>query len=160
MGPRKQIFIFFIAGVLVLQLNTKAGDTDYCNVEMEIITINEFDLVGGNVTLIVDSAVPGSDPEATDNTTADLKWTTNVSGKKITVQTGLGSPQFTIKVVAQNITSGTAAPEITLSTTAADFVTGIANAAGSCDLCYTAIAPVTAGTGTDVHQVTYTYTDA
>ena len=136
-----------------------AGNTANHTVTVTVSTINELSITGGNFTLSISAATAGSNPtDATDNTTTDLNWTTNVASKKITVATNLGSPTFTLKVVAQTVSGGTAAAEVTLSTTAADFVTGISTTIGTCDLSYTAQATAAQGTGSDAHVVTYTLT--
>ena len=75
------------------------------------------------------------------------------------METNLASQNFTLKVLAQNVTGGTAAPEVTITNTATNFVTGIATTTGGCDLQYTASATAAQGTGSDVHTVTYTLTD-
>lgn len=120
-----------------------------------INSISELALAGGSVSITVNSATAGSEPEAS-NTDTNLNWSTNASGKKVTVATNLSAPKFTLKVLVQSVTGGTAASEVTLSTTATDFITAISNAAGGCELKYTAVAAVTAGTGTDFHTITYT----
>ncbi|MBD3334864.1 MAG: hypothetical protein GF355_05060 [Candidatus Eisenbacteria bacterium] len=136
-----------------------AGPTDSHTVTVTVTAISEVGITGGNITLTIDSATPGSDPDdATDATTCDLDWTTNESSQKITVATDLASPNFTLSVEAINVTGGTSAGAVTLSTTAQDFVTGISTTTGSCDLSYTASANASDGTGTDVHTVTYTIT--
>ena len=136
-----------------------AGNTANHTVTVTVSTINELSITGGNFTLTINAATAGSNPtDATDNTTTDLNWTTNVASKKITVATSLASPTFTLKVVAQTVSGGTAAAEVTLSTTAADFVTGISTTIGTCDLSYTAQATAAQGTGSDAHVVTYTLT--
>ena len=139
-----------------------AADNDSHTVTVQVNAVNELAISGGNLTLTISSATAGSDlDDATDNTTCDLAWTTNQATRKITVVTDLGSPTFTLKVVAQNVAGGgSAASEVTLSTTAADFVTGVSQATGSCDLAYTASATAAQGTGSDVHTVTYTVTAA
>lgn len=149
--------------ILVLVLGLKgvanASNTDNHTVTVTVSAINEVAIVGGNVTLTINTATAGSEPtNATDNTTADLNWTTNEATKKITVATSLASPTFTLKVLAQNVTGGTAASEVTLSTTATNFVTGISSTTGGCDLSYTASATAAQGTGSDAHTVTYTLT--
>jgi hypothetical protein len=134
--------------------------TDNHDVTVQVQAINEVAVSGGNITLTINSATAGQEPDdAVDNTTCDLAWTTNENSKKITVATNQGSPTYTLKVVAQNVSGGTAAPEVTLSTTAEDFVTGVATTIGNCDLQYTASATAAQGTGSDAHQVTYTLTD-
>ena len=146
--------------ICLLTTATWAASTDNHQVTVTVSAISEVAISGGNVTLTINSATSGSNPnDAVDNTTCDLLWTTNESSKKITVATSLAAPTFTLKVVAQNVTGGTAASEVTLSTTAADFVTGVATTTGSCDLQYMASATAAQGTGTDTHTtVTYTLT--
>ncbi len=160
----KKLIISSIMAVSICLIATLAlaGDSDNHQVTVTVTAINEVVISGGNVTLTINSATSGSDPDdAVDNTTCDLEWTTNETSKKITVATSLASQNFTLKVVAQNVTGGTAATEATLTTTAADFVTGIATTTGSCDLQYTASATAAQGTGSDTHTtVTYTLTGA
>jgi predicted secreted Zn-dependent protease len=138
-----------------------AGTTDSHTVTVTVTTINELAITGGNLTLTINSATPGSGlDDAEDSTTCDLGWTTNSGTKKITVATDLAEPSFTLKVTAANVSGGTSAGQVTLSTTAQNFVTGVSQVAGTCDLDYVASAEVTDGTGTDTHTVTYTLTDA
>jgi len=138
-----------------------AANTDFHTVTVTVEAINEAAITGGDLTLTINTATAGQEPDdAVDNTTCDLDWTTNEATKKITVETNLAAPTYTLKVVAQNVTGGTAAAEVTLSTTGADdFVTGVATTTGGCDLQYTASATAAQGTGSDVHTVTYTLTD-
>lgn len=136
-----------------------AGITDDNQVTVQVNAINEIALVGGNITLTINSATAGSNPDDdVDNTTCDLLWTTNETNKKITVVTDLGAPNFTLKLVAQNVTGGSAGAEVTLSTTAQDLVTAISETVGNCDLQFTASATAAQGTGSDVHIITYTIT--
>lgn len=136
-----------------------AASSDSHTVTVTVSAVNELAISGGGVTLTVSTATAGSDlDDATDSTTCDLLWTTNETSKKITVATDLAAPDFTLKVLADNVSGGTAAPEVTLSTTAVDFVTGVSQSSGSCDLSYTASATAAQGTGSDSHTVTYTIT--
>ena len=138
-----------------------ATDTDNHQVTVQVTAINEVGITGGNITLTINTATAGSQPtDAVDNTTCDLAWSTNQSSKKITVQTSLGSPTFALKVAAQNVSGGTAGSEVTVSTSAQDFVSSISTTVGSCDLQYTASATLSDGTGSDVHTITYTMTDS
>ena len=128
---------------------------------VQVNAINEMGISGGNITLTINSATAGSEPDAqSDNTTCDLQWTTNEASKKITVATDNGTPNFTLKILAENVSGGTATSEVTLSTTATDFVASISTTVGSCDLKYTASATAAQGTGSDAHTVTYTLTAA
>jgi predicted secreted protein len=159
---KRVVGILFAAAVLLLMAPAAiAGSTDSHTVTVTVDAINEVAISGGNLTLTISTATAGSDPDnAADSTTCDLAWTTNEADKKITVATDLVTQKFTLKVVAENVTGGTATAEVTLSTTATNFVTGIATTTGGCDLAYTASATAAQGTGTDTHTVTYTITNA
>lgn len=156
----KTLFISIIVALCVCVAGVALATSSVNHtVTVTVSAVNEVAIAGGNVTLTINSATAGSDlDDATDSTTCDLLWTTNEASKKMTVATDLAAPDFTLKVVAQNVSGGTAASEVTLGTTAADFVTGLT--AGSCDLAYTASATAAQGTGSDVHTVTYTITAA
>jgi len=148
-------FVVCVAGT------ASGGSSASHTVTVTVSAINELAISGGNITLTIDSATTASGPDdATDSTTCDLLWTTNEASKKITAETDLAAPNFALKVVAANVSGGTAASEVTLSTTAADFVTGVGTTTGSCDLSYTASATAPQGTGSDVHSVLYTITGA
>ena len=126
-------------------------------VAVQVNAINELALSGGNITLTVNTATAGQEPDyAADLTTCDLAWTTNESTKKITIETDLGAPQFSLLALAMNVTGGTAAPLVTVSTSAQDLVVRVTETVGSCDLAYGAIATAAQGTGTDVHTITCT----
>lgn len=146
---------------LLVPFASFAGPSDSHTVTVTVSAINEVDITGGNVSLTIDSAVAGSNPDAvTDSSTADLAWTTNEQTKKITVATSLADVNFPLSVTATDVTGGVSGGAVVLSTTAQDFVTGISETIGSCGLSYSASAPASAGTGVDTHTVTYTITDA
>jgi len=162
----KYFFTVILSFILIFPVVALASDTDSHTVTVQVLEINEID-VDFNLTLTISTATPGNEPDdAVDSTTCDLCWTTNANGKKITVQTDLVTPTFTLKVVAINITgvgtaAGTAAAEVTLSTTGPnDFITSISQTTGICDLRYTASATAAQGIGSDVHTVTYTILDS
>ena len=118
-------------------------------------------ITGGNITLTISTATAGSEPDSVTNNTCSLDWSTNENNKKITVETDIASPTFTLKVEAVNISGtgnkvGTAVGEITLSITPQDFIERISEATASCTLKYTASATAAQGTGSDVHTITYT----
>ena len=161
MVKRAAIFLMTIVVLLSFAEVSFAAATDSHTVTVQVQVINELGISGGNVTLTINTATAGSNPtDAQDNTTSDLLWTSNESSKKVTVATDLAAPNFTLKTLAQNVTGGTAAAEITLSTTVSDFVTGIGSTTGNCDLQYTASTTAASGTGTDSHTITYTLTDS
>ena len=157
--------VLFLVVFLVLLMGRYAysAETDNHTVTVTVTAINELAITGGNVTLTINTATAGSEPtDAVDNTTADLDWTTNEASKKITIVSNLasGSQDFTLLAVAQNVTGGTAASEVTVDDSADDFVTGVATTTGGCDIQYTGQATVSSGTGSDVHTITFTLTAA
>jgi hypothetical protein len=150
-----------ISLILILGFAAFAFAADNANhtVTVTVNAINEIAITGGNITLTIAAASAGADPNAVTSTACGLEWTTNEATKKITATSDQASPSFTLKVLAQALTGGTAAAEATLSnTTARDVVTGISTTTGGCTLRYTAQATAAQGTGTVVHTVTYTVT--
>lgn len=136
-----------------------AASSDNHTVTVTIPTINDVAVTGGNLTLTFAVPTPGSNPsDVSDLTTCDLAWSSNVADQKITVATNVASPVATLKVTAGSVTGGTSAGQVTLSTTAADFVTAIVLGNGGCDLEYVASATSADAAGSEVHTVTYTIT--
>lgn len=160
-GKMKRISLLLIVGLLVLLSTSTVFSQANHTVQVTVTAINQVAITGGNLTLTINSATGGSNPDdATDNTTCDLLWTTNDPvTQKITVATDLAAPVFTLTVEAQVVSGGTAAAAVTLSTTATDFVNTIDTTVGNCDLAYTASATAAQGTGSDSHTVTYTITN-
>lgn len=120
-------------------------------------------LVGGNVSMTISTAVAGQQPSDASNENCLLQWTTLVSDplQKITIQTSLVSPQFTLHAQPNDVVHGAEVDRITLQTTAQDFVTSIppdvtVSSPGSCTIEYTAAAQAANGTGTDSHTITFT----
>ncbi len=148
-----------MCSVLLIAGASYAADNDNHQVTVTVSVINELAVAGGNITLTINSATPGSDPNDATDATTSLDWTTNDTGKKITAATNNAAATFTLKVNATAVTGGTSAGEITLSTTDADYVTGIATTTGGCTSSYTAQATAAQGNGSDVHVVTFTLTD-
>jgi hypothetical protein len=115
---------------------------------------------GGNVVLSIVSATAGQEPDPLVNQVANaLKYRKERGAppQKITVETDVGSPLFTLKVEAVGVRNGVSVGELTLSTTAQDLIVDISrNGSKSCDIRYTLEARVADGTGTDAHTVTYT----
>jgi hypothetical protein len=165
-GTMKKLGVLMSA-VLILGLTgiLMAADNDEHSVTVTVEAINELNVAAGDapdpaITLKISTATAGQEPDAVYDETCTLEWTTNEASKKITAETDLAEQKFTLKVLATNVTGGAAAPEVTLSTTATDFVTGVAETTGGCTLKYTASATAAQGTGSDAHTVTYTITGA
>jgi hypothetical protein len=156
----KPIYLLVASAILILSGAgfVWAGNTDNHQVTVQVNDINELAITGGSKTLTISSATAGSDPNNATNTQCNLAWTTNNTGKKVTVATDLSSQNFTLKVEATSISGGTSAGQVTVSDTPTDFVTGVAETTGNCTLSYTASATAAQGTGSDVHTITYTLT--
>lgn len=123
------VFVLFMG-----MANVAFAQADDHVVTIEVQAINEI-LIAGDVTLTISSATPGSDPApATDATSYAI--TTNDAGgtTKITASTdqNVGSlgdgpaNDLVLSVTATAPTGGTSAGATSLSTVAADVVTGMA----------------------------------
>ena len=154
-----KILVSIVFCTLFLSGYAVASNTDHHTVTVTVSAINELAIAGGSVTLTIHTATAGSGPDdVVDNATASLAWTTNESSKKITIATNLASQKFTLKALAQTVTGGSAASEVTVTDTPTSFVTGIAKTTGGCAIQYTAHATAAQGTGSDVHTITFTLT--
>lgn len=157
----KQIcsIIFLVATSLSIPSGVQAqiGSSSH-TVTVQVSTITALQVSSGVVNLNITGAnvVAGQDQMTTTDQTTSLLWGINSSMKKITVQTNLAAPLFTLKVLAVNPTVGTAAGEVTLSTVANNFLLNVGRSSGSCTLRYTGIALASQGTGTDSHMITFT----
>lgn len=121
--------------------------------------------ITGNPVLSITTALPGQEPTAVTDATSTLRYRRQSVVTKITVSTSCPGQRFTLKVLATNVSGGTAAPEVTLTDgmVATDFVTGIPRTGAlnkSCRPRYTASATFEQGNsaelGSDIHTVTYT----
>jgi hypothetical protein len=121
--------------------------------------------ITGNPVLTITTALPGQEPTSVTDATSTLSYRRQTVVTKITVSTSCPGQRFTLKVLAINISGGTAATEVTLSDgmVATDFVTGIPRTGAlnkSCNPRYTASATFEQGNsaelGSDIHTVTYT----
>ena len=129
------------------------------NVTIVVAAINEVS-VSGNLTLTINSATAGSNPDdATDNTTT-YSITTNGTNKKITGQLDLAyASGLSLKVNLTAPTGGTSQGQKTLSTTAQDLVTGISGLAESAiQIAYTASATAAAASNGAGETKTVTFT--
>ena len=127
-------------------------------VTVTVSQINNIQLTAGSISLTItgSNAIAGQDQMTATDQSSSLLWGINSSQKKVTIQTDMGSQLFALKVEALNPTQGTAASEVTLSTTAADLLMNIGRSSGNCSLKYTGVVLASQGTGTDSHSVTFT----
>ena len=152
-----------IAGILVLGFagSVMAQSSHQVTVSVSAISVMEM-TGGGDLTITINACSdPGSEPDPVQDATRGLEWTTNETGKKITVASGVAYSTYSLAVVATGVSGGSAAPSVALDDADThDFVTGVAETVGSCAIQYTASATAAAGTGSEAHTVTYTLVDA
>jgi hypothetical protein len=125
----------------------------------------DVSVLNGDVELTISSATAGQQPNPVTDEVCQLQWSTLVSDptQKITVRTNLATPGFSLIVRAVNVSAGdgAAAGDISLSTTATDFIVDIPAGVpvgdpGTCTVRYTASSTASDGTGSDIHTVTFT----
>jgi len=142
---------------LLLAGGAWAGSNNTQDVDVTIPAINEV-AVSGDVTLVFSTPAGGSGfADATDATTT-LNWTTNQPSREITIAYDAGETGLTLKCQATSVTGGTSAGQLTIMTSAQDFVTAIANTTGSATLSYTCSATMNATTS--AYVVTFTIQEA
>jgi hypothetical protein len=151
-----------VACLLVLACGlTFAANTAQQTVTFEVQAIDEMSVSGNPGALTVSTATAGSEPDdATDNSTT-YAVTTNGTNKKITGAINSAMPaNTTLQVNLTAPTGGSSAGAVTLTTTAADLVTGITQQAESgLTVTYTLSATVSAGVvASDTRTVTLTLT--
>jgi hypothetical protein len=154
-----------ILSILTLALFTTAAAWAQPNVASQNvnITVNEVSVItvtGGLVSLTIDTAVAGEDPQpATDDVTYNVS--TNGTDKKITAALDSDMPAgITLSAEMTAPTGAGSAGALALSSTAVDLVTGISTLrANGLGLSYTAEATLDAAPGSTSRTVTYTITD-
>jgi len=139
-----------------------AGNTATQTVTFEVQAINEISVSGNPGNLVVSTATAGSEPDAATDNSTSYSITTNQSSKKITGAIDLAMPaNTTLQINLTAPTGGSSAGNVTITTTAADLVTGIATVAESgLTITYTFSATVDAGVvASDSRTITLTLTD-
>lgn len=144
-----------------LSVHAQTYSTRSHTVTVIVSTINNVTVSSAVVSLTISAAAVTAGQNVMGpvvNSATSVLWGFNSSLRKITVRTNLAAPLFTLKVLAVAPTQGTACPEVTLTTVAADFLINLGRSSGTATLQYTGTALATAGVGTDSHTVTYTIT--
>jgi hypothetical protein len=154
MNAGRILAIVFVAGAASLSAQTATQ-----NVTFQVDAINQIS-VAGSPSLVINTATAGSNPT---QATAAATWavTTNQSTAKITASINSAMPAgLTLGVNMSAPAGGTSAGATTLSTTAADVVTGITKLAESgIAIGYTLDATPAAGViASTSRTVTYTIT--
>jgi len=157
----RKLRTFFLASlVLGGAAKGQTYGSDFHRVTVQVSQVTVVQVSSGTVNLSISgaNAVAGQNSMTTTDLSTSFLWGTNVSLRKVTVRTSLATPIFTLKLLAVNPTAGTAASEVTLTTTAQDFLINLGKTSGSCQLQYTGIALASLGTGSDAHTITFTVT--
>jgi len=126
--------------------------------------ITEIAISGGDVSLVVEMLAPQTDPTPVANAGAGLRWTVNVTSKRISVASDKPDSCFGLMVEATDVTGGTPAGPVVLSgrgraSEARTVVENVSRTTGFCTLTYTAWLERPRSPGTETQVVAYTITD-
>jgi len=125
----------------------------------------QISVQGGNLLMSVTTGTAGAQPVAVTSTATTLRIRRETVVTKVTVSTSCPGQRFSLAVLATNLTSGVAAPQVNLvnGMPAADFILNLPTNGTlnkTCTLRYTASATFAQGNstelGNDVHSITYT----
>lgn len=139
-----------------------ADESDGASVTYEVTAINELDVSGNPGNMTVTTATAGEQPDAVTDSSTTYAITTNGTNKKITaVLDGDMPDETTLSVTLTAPNGGTSAGQVTLSSAAADVVTGITEVAeNGKNITYELDAEVGAGiVGSASKTVTFTIAD-
>jgi hypothetical protein len=151
--------LIFVPALIPQSASAQVYGTDFHNVTVTVATVNIVQVSAPTATLTLSSAAVTAGVDLmgpVTNSATSLLWGFNSSLRKVTVQTSLAAPKYILKVLAVAPSQGTASPEVTLSTTAADFLINTGRSSGSCTIQYSGSALASVGTGTDTHTITFT----
>jgi hypothetical protein len=130
----RRILAAAIIFTLVVAPMLFADELDTITVNYEVQAINELEIDATSVTLIIDTATAGSQPDdAVDSTTATYAITTNGTNKRITAALDSAMPTDTslYLTLAAPTASGSSAGEQLLSTSTVTVVSAITEVAES-----------------------------
>jgi hypothetical protein len=143
--------------VAMLPLCARAQTANHTvRVSVSVITALQVSSGAVNLNITGADAIAGQDLMTAVDQSTSLLWGVNSSAKKVTIQTSLAAPTFTLKAEGVNPTQGVSTGEITLSSIPQDFLLNIGRSSGSCGLRYRGEALASQGVGTDAHSITFT----
>lgn len=124
---RKIRIIFLVVGTLILMSGiAMAASSTTQTVTYAVSAINEISVSGDPGALTVNAATAGSAPNSVSDATTTYAITTNETGKKITGAINTDMPAgVTLTVNLAAPTGGTSSGATSLTSAAADLVTGI-----------------------------------
>ncbi len=149
----------FSACLMLLTLKLEAATTATATITYTIGSIDAISVSGNPGPLNITTAVAGSAPTSVSDTSTTYAFTTNNTARKITGALATAMPSgVTLTVALAAPSTGTSAGPVTMTTTAASLVTGIANLAQSgLTITYTLSATVSAAQVTAAtNTITYT----
>jgi hypothetical protein len=158
----KKLTILFVAVALLGLAGMSLAQSDGHQVTVSVASISVIDVDDAAVTLTIDAATPGADPDDADPATSSLTWTANGSAtidKEIDVKMNADISEVSLKVEASGaIAHGTPsyASQVTISTTDQPLITAVNKTRGTCTLTYNASATVDADIADYTRTVTYT----
>lgn len=159
---RKLGVVLLTLGLVVLALPALAADNASHTINFEVQAINEIAVSLASVSLVVNSATAGAQPDADTDATSFYAITTNGTNKRIQAKLDTAMPADTTLVVNVEVPSvGSSAGDVTLTATDQDVVTGITEVADAASgITYTLDATVAAGIiGASSRTVTFTIID-
>jgi hypothetical protein len=119
--------VFFCICFLFFASLASAANSDTITVNYEVQAINELNIDGASVTLTVNTATAGAQPnQVTTSSTYDITTNCAADAKKLTAAINADMPSgvtLTLNLTAP--TNGTSAGDVTISSTPADVVTAI-----------------------------------
>jgi hypothetical protein len=164
----RRIYYLILLSLFVVFLTqmTFAQKTARHNVIVVVNTVTVLSVPSGSVTLTIPSVsavmTAGVDLMSVSDQSTILKWGTNATPMRITIQTDNGSPAFTLQAYAVNISAtpsgASAVAQFTVTTAPQTFITGLGRSQGSCNVLYTAYANASQGIGNDSHLIRFTIT--
>ncbi len=147
----------FLFGLPKYALATGAIATQIVAVRAEPLAVISFvDTGGKNWTWLT------VDRTGITTGSQELKWTTNLEGMKVTVQSNLATDEqdYILSVRAVNSNSkGALKGWVVINEKASTLITGIAREVGGCSLKYKALHKIGKKAGRDEHIITYTITE-
>ncbi len=149
--------VFVLSSVPDLVLARSATATHVVTTRVEPIAVIALVGTGGqNCTrVLVDSA-------GITTVSQELKWTTNLEGMRVTVQSNLAADEqdYILRVRTVDLNSeGTPKGWVIINDELSNFITGITPEIGGCGLEYEASSKISGKPGRDEHIITYTITE-
>jgi hypothetical protein len=149
----RKILLGALVVLLAFGVNGVVFASDTVSVSIDVDAINEIAITEANIPLVVDTATAGAQPDTDTDNTGAYSLTTNGAAQKITGVINTAMPDnVTLALVVSPVTgtgtdggdSANSGNPVSLSTSAADLVTGISHIYGTGTIHYSLTATVLA----------------